>query len=92
MNQIYKITNVRKENIEGFKTIIFNIKTEKAEHELIEWINEENNIERLDSHIKINQEQEIINLFDFREKPDFMPIFDYIDLNEILDTVEEMIK
>ena len=71
--------------------VCFDIKTEKGEIRVLEWLNDDG-IERTDSHIITNELEKIEKLFDLSEKPIFMPTEDYIPLDEIFDAVDEELQ
>jgi hypothetical protein len=74
-----KIKNIRLDNINDV-CVIFNV--EGSETDFLEWIKRDGKVERTDSHLKINQDdelQKLLNLDIYRSEVDLEGVHDYLD-------------
>jgi hypothetical protein len=91
MNE-FKISDVEKDSVEGYDCVKFTLITDKGCDDFIEWITDDDEcqkVETVDSHIMTNQSEEIVSLFDMKDKPSLMPDLDYIPLQDIFEELQE---
>ena len=86
----FEITQVQLDDIDGAAGVKFHLSTPMGESFFLEWINEEK-VARTDRHIIINELYNLSVLFDLSNKPSFMPVEDYLPINEIKDALDALI-
>jgi hypothetical protein len=82
----FELFDVELDDIEGNACVKATIKTELGEDSILEWVNSDGTVERIDSHIKINND--VKSLFSLEGKPSFMPTDDYIPFIAIFDALD----
>lgn len=86
----YQITDIYLDNIEGDDCVLFTVTTSRGEERLLEWITD-GQLEKVDSHIEINQSDVWEKLFEPEEDMIERHAYDTIK-NEILLKMDQLLS